>query len=137
QAREHLMAAAAARKLSQVVTHMAIGVAISYAVTGSLIVGGLAVLLEPVINVLIVPFHERAWATLMHTGQNPHAPLRAAEKINLPVLHFVVACAVMYSVTGSLAFGGLAAVLEPICNVILMPLHDRFWDSVRVRTQVA
>jgi uncharacterized membrane protein len=27
------------------------------------------------------------------------------------------------------AFGGMAALLEPVCNVILMPLHDRLWDN--------
>ena len=42
-----------------------------------------------------------------------------------------VAFAVTYSFTGSLAVGGLAAVVEPICNVTLMPLHDKLWARHR------
>ena len=48
-------------------------------------------------------------------------------------MHMRVAFGVMYFATGSLAFGGLAAVLEPICNVILLPIHDRFWDKLALR----
>jgi len=33
----------------------------------------------------------------------------------------------------SLAFGGLAAILEPVCNVLLLPIHDRFWDKHELR----
>jgi uncharacterized membrane protein len=42
-----------------------------------------------------------------------------------------VAFAVMYAMTGSLAFGGVAALVEPICNVALLPLHDRLWQKIR------
>ncbi len=49
------------------------------------------------------------------------------------LLHMTVAFAVMYAVTGSLAFGGLAAVIEPAVNVILLPLHDRLWLRIRRR----
>jgi len=46
-----------------------------------------------------------------------------------------VGFAVMYLVTGSLAFGGLAAILEPICNVIVMPLHDGLWERLHARLE--
>jgi len=39
----------------------------------------------------------------------------------------------MYAVTGSLAFGGLAAVIEPVVNVVLLPLHERAWLHLRRR----
>lgn len=42
-----------------------------------------------------------------------------------------VAFGVTYGFTGSLAVGGLAAVVEPICNVLILPLHDRFWKRLR------
>ncbi|MGV3653495.1 MAG: DUF2061 domain-containing protein [Noviherbaspirillum sp.] len=48
-------------------------------------------------------------------------------------LHMGVAFAVMYVATGSLAFGGIAAVVEPICNVMLLPLHDRLWKRIEGR----
>jgi uncharacterized membrane protein len=44
-----------------------------------------------------------------------------------------VAFVTMYVVTGSFAFGGLAAILEPICNVVVMPLHDKLWERIRAR----
>lgn len=48
-------------------------------------------------------------------------------------LHMVVAFGVMYAVTGSLAFGGVAAVIEPVVNVVLLPLHERAWLLLRRR----
>ncbi|HEX5767759.1 MAG TPA: DUF2061 domain-containing protein, partial [Burkholderiales bacterium] len=49
------------------------------------------------------------------------------------LLHMAVAFAVMYGFTGSLAFGGIAAVVEPLCNVLLLPLHDRLWRRIARR----
>lgn len=122
----------AAKKTSQVVAHMAIAFAIAYAVTGSLVFGGLAIIIEPVINVLLLPLHEKAWAAIRAKSSSDHGRyLRiAAEKLSQTVLHMGVAFTVMYVATGSLAFGGMAAVLEPVCNVLLLPIHDRFWDNL-------
>ncbi|MBP6020423.1 MAG: DUF2061 domain-containing protein [Burkholderiaceae bacterium] len=46
-------------------------------------------------------------------------------------LHMSVAFIVTYAFTGSFAVGGVAAVVEPICNVTLMPLHDKLWVRFR------
>ncbi len=123
---------AVARKGSQIITHLVIGFAIAYAVTGSMALGGLAVLVEPLLNVLLVPFHERAWHRKLQgaIGQRRYL-LLTMEKISLSVVHMGVAFGVLYCATGSVAFGGLAAVLEPVCNVLLMPLHDRMWDNLQ------
>lgn len=59
----------------------------------------------------------------------------AAKTVSQVAVHMGVAFATMYVVTGSMAFGGLAAILEPICNVIVMPLHDRLWKSIRARVE--
>jgi len=48
-------------------------------------------------------------------------------------VHMTVAFGVTYAFTGSLAVGGVAAIVEPICNVLLMPLHDKLWARVRNR----
>jgi uncharacterized membrane protein len=119
-----------ARKSSQVITHMAIGFAIAYAFTGSVALGGLAVIVEPVLNVMLLPFHERAWARQVHeaVGRRRYY-LLTLEKLSQTGMHMGIAFFVMFFATGSLAFGGMAAVLEPICNVILMPLHDKLWDG--------
>lgn len=50
-------------------------------------------------------------------------------------MHMGVSFGILYVMTGSVAIGGVAAVLEPICNVILMPLHDRMWERIRARVE--
>ena len=57
-----------------------------------------------------------------------------AKTISQITLHMGVAFIVMYATTGSLALGGLAAILEPLINVILMPLHDKFWERLQVKS---
>lgn len=54
--------------------------------------------------------------------------LTTAKTLSQITLHMGVAFTVMYATTGSLAFGGLAAILEPLINVVLMPLHDKLWE---------
>ena len=56
-----------------------------------------------------------------------------AAKSSQVLLHMAVAFGVMYAVTGSLAFGGLAAIIEPVVNVVLLPLHDKVWLRIRRR----
>ncbi|GAB3542444.1 hypothetical protein GCM10027343_14430 [Noviherbaspirillum agri] len=59
----------------------------------------------------------------------------AAKTTSQIAVHMGVAFATMYVVTGSVAFGGLAAILEPICNVIVMPLHEKLWERIRARIE--
>ena len=125
------MVMAAAKKISQVGTHMTIAFAIMFAMTGSVVVGGLAVLIEPVINVALLPYHEKLWAGVRARAGSSRTLAIAAEKISQTGMHMAVAFAVMYGSTGSLAFGGVAAILEPVLNVALLPLHDRLWDKFR------
>lgn len=125
------MVMAAAKKISQVAVHMTVAFAIMFAMTGSVVMGGLAVIIEPVINVALLPYHERFWARVRAGAHARRALLIAAEKASQTSLHMGVAFAVMYGSTGSLAFGGVAATLEPVLNVILLPLHDRLWDKLQ------
>jgi uncharacterized membrane protein len=127
----------AAKKISQVATHMGIAYALAYAVTGSAVFSGLAVLVEPVINVLLLPFHEAAWATWRRRASDARSRVMAvaAEKLSQTGLHAAVAFSVMYVATGSAAMGGIAALLEPVCNVLVLPLHDRLWDRLEQSSQ--
>lgn len=129
----------AAKRLSQVATHMGIAYALAYALTGSAVFSGLAVLVEPVINVLLLPFHEAAWAKRHGKARDIRARYMslALEKISQTGLHAGVAFGVMFVATGSWAMGGIAALLEPICNVIVLPLHDRLWDRLERAAQPA
>lgn len=127
----------AAKRISQVATHMGIAYALAYALTGSAVFSGLAVLVEPVINVLLLPFHEAAWAKRRRAALTARARYLtvAFEKLSQTGMHAGVAFAVMYVATGSVAMGGIAALLEPVCNVLVLPLHDRLWDSLERSSQ--
>jgi uncharacterized membrane protein len=123
----------AAKKISQVVTHMAIAFSLMYMATGSVAFGGLAAILEPIINVALLPLHEGFWHRLRLRSERRRTTLLAAEKVSQTLFHFVIAVAVMYWATGSLALGGLVAVLEPVLNVILLPYHDGLWARLEQR----
>ena len=127
----------AAKTFSQVVTHMSIAFGLAYLLTGSLALGGLAAIIEPVINVALLPLHEKLW----HAIRRRHAHSRigmaalAGEKLSQTCMHMGVAFGVLSWATGSAAFGGLLAVVEPICNVIVLPYHDRLWEKLRARLE--
>jgi uncharacterized membrane protein len=59
----------------------------------------------------------------------------AAKTTSQILVHMGVAFGTMYVLTGSLAFGGAAAILEPVCNVMVMPLHERLWEKIRTRVE--
>lgn len=59
----------------------------------------------------------------------------AAKTTSQLAMHMGVSFGVMYVFTGSLALGGLAAVVEPIVNVTLLPLHDKFWERIRAKVE--
>lgn len=49
---------------SQLGVHLIVAVTVTYAITGSLVLGGAIALIEPVCNVVAGHFHEKAWARL-------------------------------------------------------------------------
>jgi uncharacterized membrane protein len=125
----------AAKTVSQVGTHMGIAFSLMYFLTGSAALGGLAAVLEPIVNVVLLPLHERFWHGLHKRHGHGRRASVAAEKISQTIMHSAVAVGVMYFATGSLAFGGVAAVLEPIINVAVLPIHDGWWDRLKVRLE--
>ena len=121
-----------AKTVSQVITHMSIAFGLTYYMTGSLAFGGLAAIIEPIINVMLLPLHEKSWEKIHHhyTEVTKYI-LISAEKISQTVMHMIVAFTVIYSATGSLAFGGMVAILEPVFNVVILPFHDKGWEVLR------
>lgn len=111
----------AARTLSQLTLHVVIAVSVVYLCTGSLILGGAMALLEPVMNVALMPWHQRCWR---RSGKNG----LWLERLSQFLLHLTIAFGLMWSLTGSIVWGGIAALLEPAINVLLLPLHDRWWQ---------
>lgn len=125
----------AARTSSQIATHMGIAFILMYALSGSASFGGLAAVLEPVCNVVLLPVHARLWRHLRaRAGLHWQAGwLCAAEKLSQTGLHMLVAMAVLTWASGSLVLGGAAVALEAMANVVLLPIHDRLWHRLGPR----
>jgi len=47
--------------------------------------------------------------------------------ITFACVHFSVAFTVAYILTGSVAVGGLVALVEPLCNTVAYHLHEKAW----------
>jgi len=45
--------------------------------------------------------------------------------ISFAVVHFAVAFSVAYLLTGSVAVGGLVALVEPLCNTVAYHFHEK------------
>ncbi len=125
----------AIKTFSQVVTHMSIAFGLAYLLTGSLALGGLAAIVEPVINVALLPLHEKLWHAIRQRHAHLGVAALAGEKLSQTLMHMGVAFSLMYWATGSAAFGGLLAVIEPICNVIVLPFHDGLWERLRIKLE--
>lgn len=50
------------------------------------------------------------------------------------LMHFCIAFAVAYALTGSVAVGGLLAVVEPLCNSVGFFLHEKLWQRIERQT---
>lgn len=58
-----------------------------------------------------------------------------AKTMTFAVMHFSVAFAVAYLLTGSVLVGGLVALVEPAVNTVAFYLHERLWDRWNRRRQ--
>jgi uncharacterized membrane protein len=52
-------------------------------------------------------------------------------------VHFTVAFTVAYLLTGSIAVGGLVALVEPLCNTVAYHLHEKAWQRFGRRSAQA
>ncbi|HYG89558.1 MAG TPA: DUF2061 domain-containing protein [Azospirillum sp.] len=53
--------------------------------------------------------------------------------LSFACVHFTVAFTIGYLLTGSLAVGGLLALVEPLCNTFAYHFHEKAWEWMRVR----
>jgi len=47
--------------------------------------------------------------------------------VTFTAMHFCIAFAVGYIITGSATAGGLLAIIEPLCNAVGFFFHEKFW----------
>lgn len=48
--------------------------------------------------------------------------------LSFTCMHFVIAFSVAYLLTGSIAVGGLVALVEPLCNSVGFYFHEKVWS---------
>jgi uncharacterized membrane protein len=49
--------------------------------------------------------------------------------ITFAIMHFTIAFAVTYLITGSFVLGGLIAVIEPAVNTVGYFFHEKIWHQ--------
>ena len=49
------------------------------------------------------------------------------------LMHFCIAFAVTYALTGSVVAGGLVASIEPLCNSVGFYFHEKLWQRIEGR----
>ncbi|MFC0709207.1 DUF2061 domain-containing protein [Azorhizophilus paspali] len=50
--------------------------------------------------------------------------------LTFTLMHFCIAFGIAYALTGSVATGGLVAVIEPLCNAQVFYVHKRIWQRL-------
>lgn len=50
-----------------------------------------------------------------------------AKTLSFAVVHFSVAFALGYAMTGDIRVGGALALVEPLCNSVAFHLHEKVW----------
>lgn len=48
--------------------------------------------------------------------------------LTFTAMHFCIAFAVTYALTGSVAASGLVAAIEPLCNSVGFYFHEKVWQ---------
>ncbi|HAW93736.1 MULTISPECIES: DUF2061 domain-containing protein [unclassified Arsukibacterium] len=52
------------------------------------------------------------------------------------IMHFTIAFAVTYAITGDLVLGGLVAVIEPAANTVAYFFHEKIWQRLQQKNTV-
>ncbi len=63
--------------------------------------------------------------------------LSLAKTATFAALHFMVAFAVAYALTGSAPIAGAIALLEPVANTVAYFFHERAWAGISARSAAA
>lgn len=50
--------------------------------------------------------------------------------ITFAIMHFAIAFAVVYAMTGSLLLGGAVALVEPALNSVAFHFHEKIWTRI-------
>lgn len=56
-----------------------------------------------------------------------------AKTASFALVHFSVAFAVGFALTGDVVLGGALAIVEPLCNTVAYHFHEKVWKRIEAR----
>lgn len=101
--------------------HVSVAVAVGWVLTGSFVLAGLLALVEPALNTAAFHVFDHAWTRRVGAGPS------LAKSSSFGVLHLMIAVAVGWALTGSLALAGTMALVEPAANSVALYFFERGW----------
>ena len=111
------------KTISFAVLHFSVAFTVAYLLTGELLTASLIALIEPAVIT----------GALCNRAPGPHQPKPGHRLHRKPsssaLLHFSVAFAVAYLLSGELLTGGVMALIEPAINTVVFFFHERLWRS--------
>jgi len=122
-----------AKTITFAVIHFSIATLVAFALTGDFLLGSLIAIIEPSINTVAFYFHEKAWQKLPFLKQRES--MTKTKTISFATIHFSVAFAVTYALTGDAFIGGLMASIEPAINSFAYFFHEKAWSKKAKETE--
>ncbi|WP_366522560.1 DUF2061 domain-containing protein [uncultured Psychromonas sp.] len=116
-----------AKTITFAVIHFSIATLVAFALTGDFLLGSLIAVIEPSINTVAFYFHEKAWQQLPFLKKRES--MTKVKTVSFAVIHFNVAFAVTYALTGDAFIGGLMASIEPAINSFAYFFHEKAWNK--------
>ena len=67
-------------------------------------------------------------SVLQHLTHNSAGDQRSIVKtLSFAIMHFTVAFAVVFALTGDVVVGGVVAMIEPAVNTVAYHFHEKIW----------
>jgi uncharacterized membrane protein len=63
--------------------------------------------------------------------KQPSGETAMIKTISFAAMHFTVAFAVAYALTGDLVIGGAVALVEPMVNTVAYYFHEQLWTRIK------
>ncbi len=118
------------KTISFAIIHFFNAFTIAYLLSGSLLIGGLVALIEPSVNTIAYYIHERVW--LMRKVPKVVCNTPFNKTLSFTIMHFSVAIAVVYSLTGDWMLSSLVALIEPCVNSFAYYIHENVWQKMEI-----
>jgi uncharacterized membrane protein len=109
------------------VIHFSIAALVAFALTGDFLLGSLIALIEPSVNTVAFYFHDKVWQQLSFLKKRES--MIKVKTMSFAIIHFNVAFAVTYALTGDAFIGGLMAIIEPTINSFAYFFHEKAWKN--------